>query len=68
MSVSPVCSCLSCPAHPNGSHDPTSRPAACGFYPTSSITDAQWAVIEPLLPAPGNTTGRGGRPEKHPAG
>jgi transposase len=34
-------------------------------YP-SSITDAQWAVLQPLLPAPGNTTGRGGRPEKHP--
>ena len=30
------------------------------------MTDAQWAVIEPLLPAPGNTGGRGGRPEKHP--
>jgi len=35
-------------------------------YPTSSISDAQWAVLEPLLPAPGNTGGRGGRPEKHP--
>src|SRR5690242_13882913 len=30
------------------------------------MTDAQWAVIEPLLPAPGNTRGRGGRAEKHP--
>jgi transposase len=30
------------------------------------LTDAQWAVIEPLLPPPGNTGGRGGRPEKHP--
>ena len=30
------------------------------------MTDAQWAVLEPLLPPPGNTTGRGGRPEKHP--
>jgi transposase len=29
-------------------------------YP-SDLTDAQWAIIEPLLPAP-NT---GGRPEKH---
>jgi transposase len=35
-------------------------------YPTSSITDAQWAVLAPLLPPPGNTAGRGGRPEKHP--
>jgi transposase len=57
---------VSCPAHPNGADKPTSKTAACGFYPTSSMTDAQWAVIEPLLPAPGNTRGRGGRPEKHP--
>ena len=70
MSVSPVCSCLSCPTHPNGIGTlraaPAGKPATCGFYPTSSITDAQWAVLEPLLPAPGNTHGRGGRPEKHP--
>jgi hypothetical protein len=33
----------------------------CGFYPSSSLTDAQWAIIEPLLPAPGNTAGRGDR-------
>jgi transposase len=61
VTVSPVCSCLSCPTHPSGS----SRPVACGFYPSSSMTDAQWAIIEPLLPPPGNTAGRGGRPEKH---
>jgi transposase len=42
------------------------RPVACGFYPSSSMTDAQWALIEPLLPPPGNAGGRGGRPEKHP--
>ncbi len=42
-----------------------STPPTCGFYPSSSLTDAQWAIIEPLLPAPGNTGGRGGRPEKH---
>jgi transposase len=30
-------------------------------YP-SDLTDVQWALIEPLLPAPR----RGGRPEKHP--
>jgi transposase len=30
------------------------------------MTDAQWKLIEPLLPAPGNTLGRGGRAEKHP--
>jgi transposase len=62
VSVSPVCSCVSCPTHPNG----PSRPTACGFYPNSSMTDAQWRIVEPLLPAPGNTGGRGGRPEKHP--
>src|SRR3954468_17177572 len=61
MSVSSVCSCLSCPAH-RGS---VARPA-CGFYPSSSMTDAQWALLEPLLPPPGNTGGHGGRPEKHP--
>jgi transposase len=32
---------------------------------SSSVTDAEWAVLEPLLPAPGSTAGRGGRPEKH---
>src|SRR5436305_2034421 len=61
MSVSPVCSCLSCPTHPAAG-----RPPRCGFYPSSSMTDAQWALLEPLLPPPGNTAGRGGRPEKHP--
>jgi transposase len=60
MSVSPVCSCLSCPTHAEAG-----RPAACGFYPSSSLTDAQWDLLEPLLPPPGNTAGRGGRPEKH---
>jgi transposase len=66
VSSSPVCSCVSCPAHPNEADRAAGRPAACGFYPTSSVTDAQWAVLEPLLPPPGNTRGRGGRPEKHP--
>jgi len=28
------------------------------------MSDWQWAVIEPLLPPPGNTGGRGGRAEK----
>jgi len=60
MSSSPVCPCLSCPVHDRG-------PSAPGpTYPSSSITDAQWAVLEPLLPPPGNTAGRGGRAEKHP--
>ncbi|WP_263247972.1 IS5 family transposase [Saccharopolyspora rosea] len=34
-------------------------------YP-SDTTDAEWAVIEPLLPAPACRTCSGGRPEKHP--
>nr|WP_269770706.1 IS5 family transposase [Actinosynnema pretiosum] len=33
-------------------------------YPTD-LTDAQWAVIDPLLPDPPWLTGQGGRPEKH---
>src|SRR5206468_3361703 len=57
MPVSPVCSCLSCPTHRGAVERP-----ACGFYPSSSMTDAQWALLEPLLPPPGNTGGRGGRP------
>ncbi|MDK3256824.1 transposase, partial [Blastococcus capsensis] len=35
------------------------------MYPSSATTDAQWALIEPLLPPPGNAAGRGGRSEKH---
>jgi transposase len=42
------------------------RGRRCPFYPSSSVDDAQWAVLEPLLPLPGNAAGRGGRPEKHP--
>jgi hypothetical protein len=61
MSVSPVRSCLSCPTHTAAA----GRLSACGFYPSSSMSDAQWALLEPLLPPPGNTGGRGGRPEKH---
>lgn len=34
-------------------------------YPTDT-TDAEWALIEPLLPAPACETAAGGRPEKHP--
>ena len=62
MPVSPQCSCVSCPTHrpsPSGS-------SAGAVYPSSSITDAQWRVLGPLLPAAGNTGGKGGCPEKHP--
>ncbi|WP_441954560.1 IS5 family transposase [Nocardia sp. 2TAF39] len=53
--------CSSCPAHAQA--PVPSRP--CPAYP-SSCSDEQWALLEPLLPAPGNTGGRGGRAEKHP--
>jgi transposase len=33
-------------------------------YP-SDVSDVEWALIEPLLPAPGWLTGSGGRPEAH---
>ncbi|HEY3608682.1 MAG TPA: IS5 family transposase [Pseudonocardiaceae bacterium] len=33
-------------------------------YP-SDTTDAQWALLDPLLPDPAWLTGRGGRPETH---
>jgi transposase len=59
VSFSPSCRCVSCPVH-------DAAPARCPVYPSSSITDAQWAVLEPLLPPPGNTRGKGGRSEKHP--
>ncbi|QXC46255.1 IS5 family transposase [Rhodococcus qingshengii] len=32
---------------------------------SSSVTDAEWTTLEPLLPTPGSTAGRGGRPEKY---
>jgi len=45
--------CRCCPA---GSRSPRAR-----RYP-SDMTDAEWAVIEPLLPAPGWMAGKGGSP------
>ena len=60
MPSSLVCTCPSCPAHHRGDL------ARCQVYPASATTDAQWALIEPLLPAAGNTAGRGGRGEKWP--
>jgi transposase len=38
-------------------------PSRRHFYP-SSLTEAQWQVLEPVLPPPGNTGGKGGRAEK----
>lgn len=51
-----------CPSCPTPDHSSGHR---CAVYPSSSVTDAQWVLLEPLLPPPGNTGGRGGRPEKH---
>ena len=57
MPSSPISPCPSCPPHAARGH-------GCAVY-SSSVTDAEWAILEPLLPAPGSTAGRGGRPEKH---
>jgi transposase len=40
------------------------QPARSRRYP-SDTTDAQWAVLDPLLPDPAWLAGRGGRPEAH---
>lgn len=58
MSSSLIALCKSCPRGSVSGH-------RCGVYPSSSMTDEQWAVVEPLLPPPGNQGGRGGRPEKY---
>jgi len=59
LSSSLIALCPSCPTpNDDGGH-------RCRVYPSSSVTDTQWAILEPLLPPPGNLTGRGGRPEKH---
>jgi transposase len=55
----PIALCSSCPTSDNALGH------RCTVYPSSSVTDAQWALLEPLLPPPGNTEGRGGRPEKY---
>ena len=57
MPSSPISPCPSCPPHAAGGH-------GCAVY-SWSVTDAAWAILEPLLAAPGSTAGRGGRPEKH---
>jgi transposase len=60
LSLSPVCACPSCPTRPD-----TPTGSGCQVYP-SSLTDAQWTLLEALLPPPRNRTSWGGRPEKHP--
>ncbi|MFJ3803463.1 IS5 family transposase [Streptomyces sp. NPDC090088] len=46
----------------NGTRPPAVRERC---YP-SDTTDAEWAVLEPLLPVPARELPTGGRPEKHP--
>jgi transposase len=62
MSLNPAGAASALPACP--SRCPcgcTSRPR---HYPTD-LTDAQWVVLAPLLPAPACRLPTGGRPEKH---
>ncbi|MEU6820892.1 hypothetical protein ABZ921_09700 [Streptomyces atriruber] len=44
---------------------PTAPAVRPRHYP-SDITDAEWAVLEALLPPKACTLPMGGRPEKHP--
>ncbi|MFT4289094.1 IS5 family transposase [Nocardioides sp.] len=60
MPSSCICACGVCP-----SHGPVLERIAKG-YVSSSVTDAQWEVIDPLLPRPGNEHGKGGRNAKWP--
>ena len=53
------CDCL---AHRHGNAG--DRPVRRRAYPTD-LTDAQWAVIAPMIPVPAWMTGRGGRPESY---
>lgn len=50
----PAVPCRCCPGR-------VSRSTRSRAYP-SDMTDAEWAVIEPLLPAPGWMAGQGGCP------
>lgn len=64
--MSTTCTCLSVtPATPTAPQQGAKR-QDCPLYPSSSMTDTQWSIIEALLPPAANTTGRGGRPEKWP--
>jgi transposase len=53
----PPVACRCCP----GGQSRSSRPRR---YP-SDMSDAEWAVCEPLLPAPAWLAGKGGRPSRH---
>lgn len=53
----PSCDCL---AHVYG--NAADHPDRVRRYP-SDMTDAEWAAVRPLLPAPAWLEGKGGRPE-----
>ena len=53
MPVSSKCQYSSCPAHGRGGDRPSRR----HFYPGSTMTDGQWALPAPLLPAAGAPPG-----------
>ena len=56
----PVPGAVACRCCPGG----ISRSTRARRYP-SDMSEAEWAVCEPLLPAPGWLAGRGGRPAGH---
>ncbi|RPF38600.1 hypothetical protein EDD92_8762 [Streptomyces sp. TLI_185] len=56
-SAAPTCDCV---AHRFG--NAADHPERVRRYP-SDMTDAEWAVVRPLLPVPGWMQGRGGHPE-----
>jgi transposase len=52
------------PVCPAGCPRACASPCRVRRYP-SDTSDAEWALLAPLLPAPAWRAGRGGRPEKH---
>jgi len=58
-SAAPSCDCV---AHRFG--NAVDHPERVRRYP-SDMTDAEWAVVRPLLPVPGWLRGRGGQPEAY---
>jgi transposase len=56
---SPGCDCVACRFGHGAAH-----PVRLPRY-TSDMTDAEWHIIEPLLPEPAWRAGRGGRPEEY---
>jgi transposase len=58
--LAPVAAGVACRCCPGG----ISRSSRARRYP-SDMTEAEWAVCEPLLPAPAWLAGRGGRPASH---